>query len=180
MISHSKELEAIPRWYTLATKSRHEKVVKDGLDLKGYEVFLPLRTVIKKWSDRKKKVEEPLFKGYVFVKMPYRQRIPALETEGVARIVMFNGRPGIVHESEISTIKQILEANRRHGVTVEAVEGIKAGDIVEVTSGPLIGLQGQYSEIKNENRLVIAIDSIGKSLAVEVPLDCVRKVIVSS
>ncbi len=178
MITRSqKEREEIPRWYTLATKSRHEKVVKEGLELKGYEIYLPLKTVIKRWSDRKKKVEEPLFKGYVFVKMPYRRRIPALETEGVVRVVMFNGRPGIVHESEISAIKQILEANRRHGVTIETIEGISVGDIVEVTAGPLIGLRGQYTKIKNENRLVIAIDSIGKSLAVEVPLDCVTRVI---
>jgi len=171
-----KEIETIPKWYTLATKSRHEKVVQEGLDLKGYEVYLPVRSVIKKWSDRKKKVEEPLFKGYVFVKMPYRQRIPALETPGVVRIVMFNGRPGIVDESEIETIRCILEANYRHGVTVESIEGLGEGDTVEVISGPLAGLKGQFTEIKNESRLVISIDSIGKSLAAEVPVDWVKKV----
>lgn len=172
-----KEKELIPRWYTLATKSRHEKVVKEALDLKGYEVFLPLRTVIKKWSDRKKRVQEPLFKGYLFVNMPYKQRIPVLETEGVVRIVMFNGRPGVLHESEVRTIQRILDMNYQQGVTIEAIEGIVMGDTVEVIDGPLAGIQGQYTAIKNENRLVISIDSIGKSLAIEVPLDSVRKVI---
>jgi transcription antitermination factor NusG len=172
-----KDIELVPRWYTLATKSRHEKVVKDALDLKGYEVFLPLRTVIKKWSDRKKRLQEPLFKGYLFVNMPYKRRIPVLETEGVVRIVMFNGRPGVLHESEVRTIQKILDMNHHHGVTIEAIEGMVLGDNVEVIDGPLTGIQGQYAAIKNENRLVISIDSIGKSLAVEVPLDSVRKVI---
>ncbi len=170
-----KDIDSIPKWYTLATKSRHEKVAKVGLNAKGFEVYLPLRTVIKKWSDRKKKVEEPLFKGYVFVKMPYRERISALETAGIVRMVLFNGRPGILHETEIRTIQQILEANYRHGVTVEAIEGLGVGDTVEVISGPLTGLRGQYTRIKNENRLVISIDSIAKSLAVEVPFDWVKK-----
>ena len=171
-----KQIEAIPKWYTLATKSRHEKAVRDGLDAKGFESYLPVRTVIKKWSDRKKKVEEPLFKGYVFVKMPYQHRIKALETPGVVRVVMFNGRPGILHESEIKAIRRILEANEQHGISVEAIEGLGLGDTVEVTDGPLSGLRGQYTKIKNENRLVISIDSIGKSLVVEVPVDWVKKV----
>ena len=171
-----KQIEAIPKWYTLATKSRHEKAVRDGLDAKGFESYLPVRTVIKKWSDRKKKVEEPLFKGYVFVKMPYQHRIAALETPGVVRVVMFNGRPGVLHENEIKAIQQVLEANYQHGITVEAIEGLGVGDTVEVVNGPLAGLKGQYARIKNENRLVLSIDSIGKSLAVEVPVDWVKKV----
>ena len=177
MIPQSKkDLESIPKWYTLATKSRHEKVSKEGLETKGFEAYLPVRTVIKKWSDRRKKVQEPLFKGYVFVKMSYRERIPVLETPGVVRVVMFNGRPGILHESEIQTIQRLLDVNRHHGAKIEALEGIGVGDTVEVMNGPLTGLKGQYTEIKNEHRLVISIDSIGKSLAIEVPVDYVRRV----
>jgi transcriptional antiterminator RfaH len=172
----AKEVDMIPKWYTLLTKSRHEKVVQENLELKGYQTYLPTRTVIKKWSDRKKKVTEPLFKGYVFVYIPYLSRIGVLETTGVVRIVMFNGKPGVLHDYEMTAIKKVLEANRTHGLVVDTIDGISEGDTVEVTNGPLIGLRGQFTTIKNENKLVISIDSIGKSLAVEVPVDWIKKV----
>jgi transcription antitermination factor NusG len=171
-----KDVDVIDKWYTLSTKSRHEFVVRDGLEAKGFETYLPARTVIKKWSDRKKKVTEPLFKGYVFVYMPYRQRINALETPGVVKLVMFNGRPGTLHQYEIDLIKKLLEVNDNHGIWVEALDGVREGDLVEVVKGPLMGLRGNFARLKNANRLIISIDSIGKSLAVEIPVDYVQKV----
>ncbi len=164
-----------PRWYALSTKSRHERRAKEKLEAKGFETFLPLRTVLKQWSDRKKKVEEPLFNGYVFVYMQYNQRITALETDGIVRMVMFNGRPGFLHESEIAAIRKILDANRNQGYTVEAFEGKTIGDYVEVVEGPLTGLRGQFIKIKNETKLTIGIDGIGKSLLVDLPAGWVRK-----
>lgn len=171
-----QEINVIPRWYALSTKSRHEFVARDGLEAKGYHTFLPARTVVKQWSDRKKKVTEPLFKGYIFVHMPYQKRIQALETPGIVKLVMFNGRPGTLHEYEIDTIKRLLEVSNVHGLWVEALDGMREGDLVEVIKGPLMGLRGNFTSIKNSNRLIISIDSIGKSLAVEVPVEYVQKV----
>jgi transcription antitermination factor NusG len=164
------------RWYALSTKSRHEKKVQERLTAKGFETYVPLRTVIKKWSDRKKRVEEPLFTGYVFVYMLFSRRINALETFGVVRMVMFNGRPGYLHQQEIDTIRHILSAQRESGYTVEAFDGKMVGDFVEVVEGPLTGLRGQFIKVKNESKLTISIDGIGKSLIVDVPPEWVKKI----
>jgi transcription antitermination factor NusG len=165
------------RWYALSTKSRHEKKVQERLTAKGFETYVPLRTVIRKWSDRKKKVEEPLFNGYVFVYMLYSQRLTVLETYGIVRLVMFNGRPGYLHQQEIDTIRHILEAQKESGYTVEAFDGKMIGDFVEVIEGPLTGLRGQFIKVKNESKLTISIDGIGKSLMVDVPPEWVKKAV---
>jgi transcriptional antiterminator RfaH len=170
------EVQSLPKWYAMSTKSRHEFVVREGLENKGFQTYLPTRTVVKKWSDRKKKVTEPLFKGYIFVYMSYKERLGALETPGIVRIVMFNGKPGTLHQFEIDSIRRLLEVNSSHGLHVEALDGIMSGDPVEVTSGPLMGLRGIFTTIKNANKLIISVDSIGKSLAVEVPVDAIKKV----
>ncbi len=148
------------RWYALYTRSRHEKKVHAQLRDKKIESYLPLRNVLRKWSDRKKWVEEPLFRCYVFVHADPVTRFRALQTYGCVRYVTFNSQPAIVRDAEIETIRRVL----RESPDVEPCTGLSQGDIVEVVHGPLSGLRGRLEAIHNQQRLIVSIDSIRQAL----------------
>ena len=164
--------DPITQWYALYTRSRHEKKVERQLDDKGIESYLPLRKVLHQWSDRKKWVEEPLFRCYVFVHVNAKDRLRALQTYGAVRVVSFNGKPAVVKEVEIEKIRRIL----REIPTVESCLNVKEGDIVEIVRGPLVGLRGRLVQIRNEHRLVMAIDSIHQALRFNVDAADVKAV----
>ena len=100
--------DGLKRWYALYTRSRHEKKVDYQLREKGIESYLPLQRVLRKWSDRKKWVEEPLFRCYVFVHVDPANRLRALQTFGVVRFVTFSDEPAVVRDDEIENIRRIL------------------------------------------------------------------------
>lgn len=151
-------------WYTLYTRSRYEKKVDILLKQKGIETYLPLRKVLRQWSDRRKWVEEPLFRCYVFVHVNEKDRIRALETPGVVRTVSFQGKPAIVRDEEIENIRRIL----KEIPDVESCSPLSIGQWVKVIRGPLFGLVGRVEEIRGSYRLVIAIDSIGQALRLNI------------
>ena len=151
-------------WFALYTKSRHEKKVDKQLREKGIESYLPLRGVWRQWSDRRKLVEEPLFRCYVFVHTNEKQRIRALSTYGAVRFVSFNGRPAIVRDEEIEMIKRIL----REFPEAEACQALEAGDLVEIVRGPLTGIIGRLEEVRGTRRLVVMIESIHQGVRFEV------------
>lgn len=147
-------------WYALYTRSRYEKKVDILLKQKGIEAYLPLRKVLRQWSDRKKWIEEPLFRCYVFVHVNEKERICALETPGVVRMVSFQGKPAIVRDEEIEDIRRIL----KEIPDVESCSPLTVGQWVKVIRGPLSGLVGRLEEFRGGQRLVIGIDSIGQAL----------------
>jgi len=147
-------------WYALYTRSRYEKKVDTLLRQKDIEVYLPLRKVLRQWSDRKKWIEEPLFRCYVFVHVNEKDRIRALETDGVVRMVGFQGKPAVVRDEEIENIRRIL----KEIPCVESCSILNVGEWVKVIRGPLMGLVGRLEEIRGGHRFVIAIDSIGQAL----------------
>lgn len=159
-------------WYALYTRSRWEKKVDHQLHDKGIGSYLPLRGVLRQWSDRKKLVEEPLFRCYVFIHANARERLGALQTYGAVRIVTFNGKPAVVRDEEIENIKNIL----REKPQVESCPKVSKGDLVEIVSGPLSGLRGRLEEIRGEHRLVVSIDSIHQALRFNVDGTNVRVV----
>jgi len=147
-------------WYALYTKSRHEKKVDKQLLDKGIESYLPLRKVLRQWSDRRKWVEEPLFRCYVFIRVTGRDRLEALQTYGSVRVVSFNGKPAMVRDEEIENIRLIL----REVENVEPCPAVVVGDVVEVTRGPLRGQRGRLEQVRDGHRLVVTIDSIHQAL----------------
>ena len=147
-------------WYALYTRSRHEKRVDSQLHDKRIESYLPLRRVMRQWSDRKKWVEEPLFRCYVFIHVDEKDRLRALQTYGSVRVVSFNGKPAVVQDKEIETIRRIL----REIPNVEACVDVREGDMVEIVQGPLCGLMGRLVQVRNEDRLLVSIDSIHQAL----------------
>ena len=159
-------------WYALYTRPRFEKKVQAELHRKNIESFLPLQTIVRQWSDRKKRVEEPLFRSYVFVNVSANERIRSLQVTGVVRMVGFGGKPSVIPDDQIEGLRKFLEG----GYQLEACDYLSAGDLVEITQGPLMGIKGKLVEKRNETRFVIRIDAIRQSVAVEIDPGLLKKI----
>lgn len=166
-----KDERKVSHWYALYTRPKFEKKVASVLEDKDIRAFLPTRSVVKQWSDRKKIIDEPLFPSYVFVYANSKGRYLSLQTHGVVRMVSFNGEPTRIPEEQIRSIYQILE----HGYDPEPYQYFAYGDEVEIVSGPLRGLRGLYIEDRGTKRLVISVDAIQHSFAIELKRGQVKK-----
>lgn len=162
-------------WYALYTRPRFEKKVDSVLKEKGLHSFLPVRNVIRYWSNGKKMIAEPLFPSYVFVHADVKERHHALQSYGVARLVGFGGKPACIPENQIQDIYRILE----HGYDPEPFCNITYGDEVEIVSGPLKGLRGMYCEARGKRELVISVDVIQQAIAIVIERDQIRRVEIS-
>jgi len=154
-----------PRWYAVHTRSRHEKRVADQLSSKNLDFFLPLYESVRRWKDRKVRIEMPLFPGYMFVQIPLRERLRVLEVPGVVKLVSFSGEPVPLPDSDINQLRQGLASKLK----AEPHPYLKIGQKVLVKHGPLTGMEGILVRKKDSLRLVISIDLIMRSIAVEIP-----------
>ena len=159
-------------WYALYTRPRHEKKAYELLLEKGATAYLPLLKTTRIMKSRKREVELPLFASYLFCKFEYKNRFPILETHGIIKIINFNGKPAVVPEWQIESLKTIL-ANPQ---SLRLESYFRQGDIVEVKSGPFKGLRGTVTYVKGESRLAIMIEGIMQSISVEIDPDCVEAV----
>jgi transcription antitermination factor NusG len=152
------------KWYAVYTRPRWEKKVHSLLEQKGVESYCPINKVRKKWSDRIKLVEEPLFKSYVFVKIEEAERTPVRMTDGVVNFVYWNGKPAVIKEKEIQTIKKFLDEHEN----VELIKlEVKPNEKVRITSGPLMDKEGKVLEVKNKVARV-QIESLGYILVASI------------
>lgn len=161
------------QWYALYTKPRHEKKVHDLLLEKQFDVFLPLIKQTRRWKDRKKKVDMPLFSSYIFVNFDFKNRFDVLQTRGIVKIVNFSGEPAVVPQWQIDSLKKMLEFPE----SLQIETHISPGEIVEITEGPMRGMRGSVRRIKNEERLVLTIDGIMQTVSVEIETEIVTKVV---
>jgi transcription antitermination factor NusG len=151
-------------WYALWTRSRHEKHVRDQLAEKHVDVFLPTITKWSRWKDRKKKIDWPLFPGYVFARFDAVNRLPILKCDGVVTIIGTEGLPSPIPEHEIEGIRTLIESE----LSYDPCPLIKEGMMVEVKSGPLKGVVGRLVRKGAHARLVLSVDLIGQAVSVEV------------
>jgi transcription antitermination factor NusG len=151
-------------WFALQVRTRQEASVGEQLCRQGYERFLPLYKVRKRWSDRIKEVEAPLFPGYLFCRFNPHDRLPILKTPGVIQVVGFKDGPTAVDESEILSLQTLVAA----GVPHQPWPFLAAGDRVRIESGPLVGLEGILAEVKRSHRLVLSVTLLQRSVAVEI------------
>ena len=151
-------------WFALWTRSRHEQVVREQLEQKGVEAFLPTVTRWSRWKDRKKKIDWPLFPGYCFARFNPRERLPVLKCTGVVNIIGFEGEPAPILEHEIHGIRQLVESD----LAFDPCPLIREGDMVEVKSGPLKGVIGRLLRKGAHARLMLSVDLIGQAVSVEV------------
>jgi transcription antitermination factor NusG len=154
--------EAEKKWYVVYTKPRWEKKVNRVLGEKGFETYCPLNKVQKKWSDRMKIVEEPLFKSYVFVKVTEGEQPEVRMTNGVLNFIYWLGKPAIVQEKEINLIKKFL--NEYQHVQVEALPEIEKNMKVTVKQGAFTDQKARVVKVINKNKVQLIIENIGYSL----------------
>ena len=153
-----------PFWYAAYTRANHERRVADQLAERGVEHFLPQYESVRKWKDRKVRLQMPLFPGYIFVHLALQNRLNVLQVPGVACLVGFAGRPAAVPEEEFAKIRGFL----KQGLRAEPHPYLKAGRRVRVRSGPLEGMEGIVLRRKNGCRLVISLELIQRAMAVDV------------
>ena len=153
-----------PKWYAIYTRPRWEKKVNTLLLNKGVESYCPLNRVRRKWSDRIKTIEEPLFKSYVFVKISDQSRSEVRMTDGVINFVYWNGKPALIKEKEIQLIKRFLDEH--DNVELVKMEPRK-DERVRVLSGPLMDQEGKVLEVKHK-LVKVAIDSLGYILVADI------------
>jgi len=153
-----------PNWYALFTRHQHEKSVAFALSKKSYEVYLPLYRSVRRWQDRAKALWLPLFPGYVFIREGMDRQLQILTTPGVIHIVKWGGRPAIVPPSQLNAIRQIIESCP----SVETHPYLQSGDRVRVKTGSLMGLEGILTRKKGVARLVVSMEMLGRSAAVEI------------
>lgn len=167
------EYEMTLRWYALYTRHQHEKVVAHQLSNKGFEVFLPLYTVGHQWKDRRKQLSLPLFPCYVFLRSSWKHRVEVLRTSGVCQFVGFSGMPAEIPDDEIEMVRRAIDSSLR----IEPHPFLQCGDRVRVTSGPLVGYEGVLLRQKNLCRLILSIELLSKSVAVEMDASKVERVV---
>jgi len=160
-------------WYAFYTKSRAEKKVYERIDEQGFEVFLPLVTTIRQWSDRKKKIKVPLIRSYIFVRTNPKKIIDILKIPGIVRVLKYMGKPAIVKDYEIENLKILV----REGQNVKRIEDISKLDIgveVEIDSGPMKGLRGRCVDFHGKKSIVVEISSLGEFFQVTVPVSQIK------
>lgn len=159
-------------WFALRTSPRHEKRVHERLIGHGLESFLPLCERVSQWKDRRKRIEAPLFPGYCFARLRRQDRLAVVKTPGVAGIVGAGGAPEPVAESEIMSLKKLVESRLPYDPCLTLRPGME----VEVIRGPLIGVRGILVRHETRYRLVIAVDVIRQGAAVEIDASEVARI----
>jgi transcription antitermination factor NusG len=159
-------------WFALQIKAGHEKATALMLRHKGYREFLPLRKVKRRWSDRTKELEIPLFPGYLFCQLSTNICSPIITTPGVIRLVGIGKVPVAVSDEEINAIQALIKS----GLYTQPWPYLRVGETVRVESGPLEGLNGIVVLIKNHHRLIISVSLLQRSVAVEIERDWIKPI----
>ena len=153
-----------PAWFAVWTRSRHEQVVREQIQEKGIEAFLPTVTKWSRWKDRRKKIDWPLFPGYCFARFDPADRLSVLKCTGVVSIVSFNGDIAPIPDLEIDSLRKLVTSELQY----DPCPLIKEGTMVEVVHGPLKGVVGRLLRKGAHARLMLAVDLIGQAVSVEV------------
>jgi len=159
-------------WFALTAKHQHEPTVARLLSGKGIEVFHPTCAVVRRWKDRKKTLQLPLFPGYVFFMGGLDRRVEILSTPGVFSIVSFGDAPAEISGTEMEGIRRAVEG----GMPIQPHPFLAEGERVRVTDGPLTGVQGMLLRYKDAYRLVLSIELLGRSAAVEIDAEMVERI----
>ena len=168
----SVEAEPTLSWSAVYTRHQHEKTVAEMLTLKDFEVFLPLYESVRRWKDRRKLLQMPLFPCYVFVRGAIARRLPVLTTPGVHMLLCEGDKVATIPEEEIQAIRRAVEGDFR----VEPHPFLKCGEEVRVVRGALSGVEGILTRKKNMFRLVLSVSMVAQSVAVEVNAEDVEPV----
>jgi len=151
-------------WFALDVRRRYENIVGAHLNGKGFEWFLPLYTSRRRWSDRFKEIEQPLFPGYVFCRLDLKDRLPVLMIPGVNLIVGSGRTPIPIDDSEIAAIQTAVTS----GIPTAPWKFLQIGQRVSIERGPLCGLEGILLGFRGQHRLVLSVTLLRRSVAVQI------------
>jgi transcription antitermination factor NusG len=158
-------------WYALYVKSRTEKKVAAEFEAQGIDYYLPIQKVLKQWSDRKKWVEEPLFRSYIFVRIELDDYYKVLQTPNAVKYISFEGKAVVVPPPQIEAIKYFLnEKDPENPDTQSWTKGKK----VEIVSGSLVGLIGELVDVNGKNRVSIEIEALNRTILLQIPKSRLR------
>lgn len=163
-------------WFACWTRSRAEKRVKEWMDQREIEAFLPLVQKERQWADRKKRVPFPLFPGYLFVRLPLWRIQEVVRTPSVVTIVGTNGRPCPVRGQEIESVRVLVEGVNRTGILPSPADFLENGDRVRVIEGPFEGMEGILLEGAGKPRVVVQLKAIRQAVRVELDRSFLRPV----
>ena len=165
MLQHQAE----PSWFALTVGPNHERTTERGLVNRGLEAYAPVHRVRRKWSDRVKELEAALFPGYVFCRFAYADRMAVLKSPGVRTIVGFGKDPALVDASEISAVRALIASGR----PIVPWPYLRIGERVVIREGPLASLRGVFVRAKDAWRVVVSVQALSCSVAIELDADLV-------
>jgi transcription antitermination factor NusG len=160
-------------WFALYTRSRSEFKAAEQIQAVGVQYYLPVVAKLKKWSDRKKKILEPILKGYIFVFADEKERKLSLEQYSVVRCVFDNGRPAKIPEWQIKNLKKMLSKESDFLIQDGLIPGVK----VKIREGPFEGIIGVVHESDNGNTIAVSIDLLRRSVIAHLPKESVFEVV---
>jgi transcription antitermination factor NusG len=163
-LSPNLDVLADSPWWALYTRHQHEKTVAEMLSNKGFDVFLPLYDSMRRWKDRSKLLSLPLFPGYVFVRGGLSRKLQVVSTPGVHMILYRGEQIAVIPDAEIQAIRTAVDGRYR----IEPHPFLKCGDRVRMIRGSLEGVEGILTRKKNYIRLVLSVEMLAQSVAVEV------------
>ncbi len=164
-LATKETIEKERHWYALYVQPRKEKVVHRELQKRDFECYLPLKKEIRKWADRKKQVELPLFTSYVFVKIDEYKQWDVLQVPGAVKFIWFGGKAVPIPEHQIESIKILIARD----IAFELIpQQIRKGDLVRIKEGPFEGLVGTVLRNDNKTRFLISVNSIGTDIRLEI------------
>lgn len=162
--------ETEKKWYAVYTKPRWEKKINAVLEKKGIECWCPLQKIQRQWSDRKKMVEEPLFKSYVFVRISEQERLRVLQTDGILNFVFYLSKPAIIRDEEINSIKSFL-LQKDAVFTIHAMDSFDRDARIKIKQGVFMDQTGTVMRTSGKKKVYVSMESLGQVIMVEFPID---------
>lgn len=162
------------KWFAIYTNYKREKLVKQMLDQKEVECYLPIRKVVKQWSKKRRTMELPLISCYIFAKITAEQYITVLETEYVLKFVRIGRDLIAIPEEEIQIIKNIL--SEEVDFEINNMLPLEKGDAIEIVSGSLSGIKGKLVEVEGKNRVLITLDHLQHTFTLSLDKNLIKRI----
>lgn len=161
------------KWFALYTKPRQEFKAAINLEAKDIEFYMPTITVTKRWHDRKKKIVEPILRGYIFIHTDEKGRILSLQNSAIVRTICFQGKPATIPAWEIENLKKFLSESHEFVVSNK----IEIGAKVKIIEGPFLDVVGVVTSAQEDKWLAVSIELLKRSVMVKLPQECIVKVL---
>jgi transcription antitermination factor NusG len=162
-VCHTSVPGCLP-WYAVHVHHQFEQIATAALRSRGYEEYVPLVRTRRRWSDRVREIQVPLFPGYVFCRLDPVHRVPVLECPGVVDVLAFGGRPAPIPDSEIAAVRIMVDS----ALPIFPHPFLKTGQTIRIVRGPLTGVEGIVVEVKKAFRLVASVSLLQRSVSVEI------------